>query len=210
MNRAVSSTLLSLFLFLPYAMAETSSDKIVIALQAFLPEVESRPIEEICLEVREATGAQVAFAMGAEPHVTLGAWKVTREELTEAKQSLESADLATLAPVTIACRLDSKMEGGEKIGWFLVPEKGEARELASEFRSAIQEKLNWNYEDFGGRNASDWWPHLTLFAGPADKAELWKPFLNRLEAIETMRWNRVALVAFDKGIKTVLVRTLPE
>ena len=180
--------------------------KQVLALQAFLPDEASEAIRAICMQAAEIAGGEVAFQWGAEPHVTLSACRVTADQKEAAVERFQDVALDELEPVTVRCRLTSREEGAST-GWYLVPSE-ESRAAIDTFRQRAMTALDFEYEDFGGRSRTEWWPHLTLFSVPNAQASEAQSMVSELEAIAELQLSKLALVGFQSGIQTLSVRPL--
>lgn len=186
--------------------------KHVIAIQAFLPDGEAQRIADLCLSLQGAAleGYRCAFQHGAEPHFTVGAWRVTDDEAANAAKRLAGADLNSVAARRIAVRLEERSDE-EVAGYFFVPVDPDA---FRPFHRATHQALAYPYQALSAsRNeTADWWPHLTLFTVRQSdlKHEQVVRVMAALRSIESVEVHALALVEFDGGIRTVGRRMLPD
>jgi hypothetical protein len=180
--------------------------KQVLALQAFVPRRQADRLRDLGMAAVPVSGARVAFEWGAEPHVTLSAWRVTPCERERALDRFRAADWSRIGPLNVRCELSS-LRSDETLACYLVPSAGD-RGPIDEFRRRALAVFNLAFEDFGGRTREDWWPHLTLFSVPVAQEDNVKAILAEAEKTAEFTLDALALVGFEDGIETLEKQTL--
>jgi len=183
--------LLFVLFFTPLA-SDAEETKQVLALQSFLSATDEAIIVKCWEKVTQIDGVQCAYSNGAIPHITLGSWKVTKDELQEARSRF-SQNLEDSKPISFDVRLETKTANG-RTRYYLVPRSADAVEP---FHRQQHESLQYKFEtqrdiDLPGQ----WWPHLTLFSIPSDKQSLIETELNTLRSITELEVRRLGLVTF--------------
>ena len=170
----------------------TNETKTVLALQCFLnPEQEQR-IVDIWKGVLEIEGVQCAHSLGAVPHITAGSWRVTPEELEQARTSLVER-VADMPAVEVDMVLEEQSEGGV-LDYCFRPTNATA--LVA-FHANVHKALGYPYETFRPIDVpGQWWPHLTLFSVPEQRRAQVREAFEELSKITHVRVERLGLVTF--------------
>jgi hypothetical protein len=170
----------------------TNESKTVLALQCFLGRQDEQRIVDAWERVSGIEGVQCAHTLGAVPHITAGSWKVTPDELEQARTGL-AAKVAGICAIETDVMLHEERRDGI-LSYYLVPTGSTALVI---FHKEVHEALGYPYEtfrtiDLPGR----WWPHLTLFSVPEERLQLVADALEKLKQIERVSIERLGLVTF--------------
>ena len=173
-------------------MSADQSDKSVLPLQGFVESELSDQIMGICSEIENIEGYASDLGRLFVPHVTLGSWKLTPQELQEA-ESVFMCRLTGLSCIEVEASLKEDEKDG-RLSCFLVPQ---ITQPLLQFHSQVHERLSWDYEPFRQIDLpGSWWPHLTLFSIPSAQKDRIVPSLRRLSDIRTLRIERIGLIGF--------------
>ena len=178
--------------------------KTVLALQAFFDDESNAAIKPSWDVALATKGMECAGSEGMRPHMTIGSWQVTPEELQQAiakAQTLQGripSRVMALQPV-----VREQQGGGLSFNFVPAPDApGPAIPLA-DYHRMVHEQLGFKFEPYRPIDLpGQWRAHVTMFSGNAEARGQTEKAIELAKKVEQVRITSFGLVTFGP-VKTL-------
>lgn len=171
--------------------AAVDAGKSVLALQAFIDRDSHERIMATCSDIKDVEGYYSELETVFIPHITLGSWIVTPQELKLAESQFGKR-LAGLSCAAVSMTLVEEEREDGRLAYYLRPEPTPS---LLEFHAQAHSKLGWVYAPFRQFDLpGKWEPHLTLFSIPRDQRHSVSAAILKLRKIRNVRIERIGLL----------------
>ena len=182
----------------PEAPAGPPAAKTVLALQAFFDDESNAAIKPSWDLALATKGMECAGAEGMRPHMTIGSWQVTPDELQQAIEKARTLDgripsrVVDLQPMA-----RDQQNGGLSFSFAPADDAGGPAIPLADYHRMVHELLGFKFQPYRTIDLpGQWRPHVTMFSGSAGARTQTEKAIELAKQVKQVRIASFGLVTF--------------